>query len=255
MTDPNAGYATPRLVRDITDCHFYHSMDLPGHGTVQGEWDLRGDIDGYLGHADFAGRRVLEIGPASGFCTVAMEQRGAEVVALELPDHPGWDFVPYPESRLAPLLVPRQAIMNRLKNSWWFVHAAHQLRARQVVAHAEDVPDFVGRFDMAVLTSVLLHCKNPLAILQACARHARDIVITEVWYPDLEGRPVCEFVPDGDNFMWHTWWRFSSGYFVRILQVMGFTVRPPVLSTHSVLGQYGTRVFSLVATREPGALP
>src|SRR5947208_16942976 len=34
-------YATPRVVTDLADCYFYHTTDIPGVGTVRGEWDLR----------------------------------------------------------------------------------------------------------------------------------------------------------------------------------------------------------------------
>ncbi len=51
---------------------------------------MRG-VDEYLGKVDFAGQRVLEIGPASGFLTFEMEKRGAEVVSVEVTDEHGWD--------------------------------------------------------------------------------------------------------------------------------------------------------------------
>jgi len=70
-------------------------MDLPQIGLVHGNFDLRASIDEYLGPIEFAGQRVLEIGPASGFLTFAMEQRGAELVSVELPEDIPWDYVPY----------------------------------------------------------------------------------------------------------------------------------------------------------------
>jgi len=85
----------------LADCDFYHSMSIPGVGEIVGLWDLRETVDDHLGRIDFAGKRVLEIGPASGFLTIEMERRGADVVAVELPDGVGWDFVPFPEAFLA----------------------------------------------------------------------------------------------------------------------------------------------------------
>lgn len=35
-------WAKPRHDIRIEDCYFYQTMDIPGHGLVQGEWDLRG---------------------------------------------------------------------------------------------------------------------------------------------------------------------------------------------------------------------
>src|SRR5437667_328088 len=76
-------YAEPRTVTDLEDCYFYHSMEIPGHGLVEGPWDLRGGVDDYLGGVDLRDKRVLEIGTASGFLCFTMQGRGAEVVALE----------------------------------------------------------------------------------------------------------------------------------------------------------------------------
>lgn len=70
----------------LADCDFYHSMISPGVGKIIGLWDLRQTVDDYLGRIDFAGKRVLEIGPASGFLAIEMERRGADVVAVELPE-------------------------------------------------------------------------------------------------------------------------------------------------------------------------
>lgn len=59
-------------------------MDIPGYGGVEGEWDLRKGVKEYLGNVDFKGKRVLEIGTASGFLCFYMEGQGAEVVAYDL---------------------------------------------------------------------------------------------------------------------------------------------------------------------------
>jgi hypothetical protein len=53
----------------LKDCLFYHSMDLPSIGKTSGIWNLRPNVDAYLGRVDFADQRVIEIGPANGFLT------------------------------------------------------------------------------------------------------------------------------------------------------------------------------------------
>lgn len=55
-------FAEERLVTNIEDCYFYHTMDIPGHGVVEGEWDLRANISNYLGGCNFQGQRVLDVG-------------------------------------------------------------------------------------------------------------------------------------------------------------------------------------------------
>lgn len=74
-------YAAPIAGVREEDCYFYHVMDVPGHGTVGGQFDLRGAEDDYLGKVGLAGQRVLEIGPASGFLTFHMESRDAHARA------------------------------------------------------------------------------------------------------------------------------------------------------------------------------
>ena len=88
-------FAPPRLVTRLEDCVFYHTQDVPGYGTVPGPWDLRGHVDEYLGGVTLRGKRVLELGTASGFLCVEMEKRGAEVVAFDLSEDYDCDVVPF----------------------------------------------------------------------------------------------------------------------------------------------------------------
>ena len=92
----NPLYEPPWKVTTVDECNFYHSTDIPGVGLIEGQWDLRGGFDEYLGGYDFSGKRVLEIGPATGFLTFQIEKTAAEVVAVELPmDRSFWNAVPY----------------------------------------------------------------------------------------------------------------------------------------------------------------
>ena len=97
---------------------YYHVTDLPNGVTTTGIWDLRTGVDDYLGRVDFRGKRVLEIGPASGYLTMEMEHRGADVTALELPDEIGWDFVPFPSDVVAGIREERQITLAVLKQTF-----------------------------------------------------------------------------------------------------------------------------------------
>jgi O-methyltransferase len=216
-------FATPRKVEDVVDCYFYHTMELPGHGVIEGrDWDLRGRVDEYLGNVDFGDQRVLEIGPASGFLTFEMEKRGGDVVSVEVTEEHGWDFVPYPIQRLEEVLGPRRLVMQQLKNSYWFSHAAHRSNAKVYYGDVYNLPAALGQFDIAVMGAVLLHCRDPLRIVEQCGKMARLLIITDMFYPDLEGAPVCSLAPTPQNFLWHTWWHFSTQFFTQFLAVMGF---------------------------------
>ncbi len=241
-------YAQPPPEIALQDCIFYHVMDLPGQGRVGGEWDLRGRVDEYLGQVDFRGRSVLEVGPASGFLTAEMEQRGAAVLALEMPPEAGWDYVPYPAEMLAPIMHDRIDVMRRVRNSFWFTHATLGLRARLAHASAYDIPAGLGQFDIAVLACVLLHCHSPLRILEQCARRAETLIITETHDPSLDGLRACQLLPTAESENWHTWWRFSPDLFVEFLRVMGFRhFRQNLHTQQTAAGPQ--QLFTIVASR------
>jgi SAM-dependent methyltransferase len=239
---PMSLYAEPRHVSGLDECDFYHTMELPGFGLVEGAWDLRNEIDAFLGHLDFTGKRVLEIGPASGYVTFEMERRGAEVVSLEVADDPGWDFVPQPTAVLATVYERRRAHMRRLKNSWWLAHRAFNSRARIVYGDACNIPDALGSFDIAVMANVLLHTRNPLSIVEQCARRAAALLVVERLFPELEGSPVCRLIPSAENRIWDGWWQPSSDLFGQFFGVLGF-------------GRVERAQYECQAVRERAAVP
>ena len=243
-------FAAPLNVDNVADCYFYHTMELPGRGVIKGrDWDLRGRVDEYLSNVDFTGQRVLEIGPASGFLTFEMEKRGAEVISVEVTDEHGWDFVPYPIKRLEEVFGPRRIVMQQLKNSYWFSHAALKSKAKVHYGDAYNLPAALGEFDIAVMGALLLHCRNPLRIVEQCGKRAKTLIIVDKFYPDLEGAPVCRLAPTPENFLWHTWWHFSTLFFIQFLAVMGFTTSKCSKHEQYHRGRAHT-LFTLIARRE-----
>ena len=55
--DAGSTFAEPRVVR-FDDCLFYHVMEIPGIGVTRGHWDLRSQLDDFLGRLSFAEKRV-----------------------------------------------------------------------------------------------------------------------------------------------------------------------------------------------------
>ena len=215
-------YATPRAVTRLDQCAFYHSMDLPRSGPVQGLWDLRPGVDRYLGGVSFAGKRVLEIGPASGYLTIHMERAGAEVVAIEVSEEFGWDYVPQVDALTPEVLHKRQVGMDSLRNGFWLVHTEFGSSARVHYGSAYSIPAELGSFDIAVMGCVLLHCRDPLKVVANCARVARTLLIVDRWWPDLDAGPTCRLVPTRENGIWDTWWDLSSSLLTQFLAVLGF---------------------------------
>src|SRR6266850_2581584 len=230
-------------------------MDLPGHGSVEGYWDLRGNESQYLGDVSFAGKRVLEIGPASGHVSFFMEREGAEVVSVEAGENYPWEFfwdIPdQAPAELANKVSSHREMMSRLRNSYWLAHGAFESRARVHYGSAYSIPPALGRFDISVIGCVLLHNKNPLQILENCARLTRDtVIVVEVFRETQLAQSPAVFQPTSSERLWHTWWSFSPVYFVDILRSMGFSEHRVTFHKQICQG-VPTDLFTVVASRNP----
>src|SRR5882757_1376055 len=116
-------YSEPRNVSNQNECYFYHTMDLPGIGRIEGNWDLHPKLNEYLGNVRFGGRRVLDVGCANGILSFHMEKQGAEVVSFDLDKNQDWDIVPFAKwDQFEHIAADRKAIINRLNNAYWLAH-------------------------------------------------------------------------------------------------------------------------------------
>jgi SAM-dependent methyltransferase len=251
-------YAPSRHVEDARDCRFYHLMEIPGHGLTTGaDWDLRGNTDRYLGGIDLAGSRVLEIGPASGYLTFYMESKGAEVVSVELPPDHALNIVPDARIDLDSILDEASINMEYVRNSYWFTHERVGSKARVHYGDVYNLPEALGHFDYAVICAVLLHVRDPLRVVEECARLADTLVITDVHYEDLpDDKPYMSWFSTKENPVPHVWWKFSPGLFVRFAEVLGFTEN--TVSSHEQVWvadgpPRSGALFTVVSTRDPSA--
>ena len=251
-------YAEPIDVDDISACYYYHTMDVPGHGLVRGEWDLRAGIDDYLGHEPVAGKRVLEIGSASGFVCFEMERRGAEVVAYDLSRDDPWDIVPFAGLDPAEVAAERGAHIARLNKSWWFNHRAFGSHAKAVYGTVYHIPRSIGPIDVCTFGAILLHLRDPfLALQNGAALRPATIVVTELarrWSPRslIEGagrRRSPRFLPNGaTGEPLETWWSFSPEAVANMLRILGYRTERVVRHRQLYQGR-STPMFTVVARR------
>jgi SAM-dependent methyltransferase len=232
-------YAQPRIVTDLRECYFYHTTDIPGYGLVEGEWDLRPGIRAYLGDVDFSGKRVLELGTASGFVCFHMEREGADVVGYDLSDQQDWDVVPFARYDHEKFLLDRRERIRKLNNAFWLCHRAFDSRSRVVYGDVYSIPDQIGMVDICTCCSILLHVRDPFRALQKALSLTREtVIVTESAgiaslpfglrsYKRLLPRklavPSMKFLPD-----WRTtepretWWRLSPEIVERFVGTLGF---------------------------------
>ena len=272
-------YAAPRQVNSLSECTFYHSMDIPGFGPVEGPWDLRPNVGAYLGGVDVRGRRVLELGTADGYLTFQLERQGAEVVSYDLSEHDRWDVVPYARLVHAASLGAspswvvdadddHRRTMRELNNAYWLAHRAHRSAARLVLGNIYSVPAEIGTVDISVFGALLLHTRDPFGALVPALRLTREtVVVTEALgllhlpnvlrrarelLPRELRRPLMRFMPD-----WRSgahpdgWWRLTPEIVQEFLGVLGFERTAVSMHTQLFNGR-AKRLFTVVGHRTVG---
>jgi hypothetical protein len=244
------------------DCFFYHTVDLPGYGVIEGEWDLRGCEDTYLGPADFSGKTVFDVGPATGYLTFEMMRRGAQVVALEWDENaesdfglvPYWDYAARFGRSREQMIAERKRNIVSLRNSFLLSQRALGIRVPIYTGDAvASTPPMQA--DIALLGCILLHLRDPVGAIYNIASRVREaMIITELACgpsTTLDGPPALIFWPSTEvcgNA--GTWWSFAPSALRQILMVAGFsrfTLTPG--SAHSNQVNAGIGIFNLTAWR------
>jgi hypothetical protein len=96
-----------------------------------------------------------------------------------------------------------------------------------------------------------LHTREPLRVIEGCARRAHNLVITEMHRPELDGSPVARLYPTASAPQWDTWWSFSPDMLVEYLGVLGFSQTAVTFHEQTVLypgGEVQTSMFTIVAS-------
>ena len=221
--------ANRRHIESITDCFFYHTMELPGFGEVPGQWDLRGRFDEYVGGVDVSNKSVLDVGTATGFLSFEAEKRGAaRVVSFDMSDPRQFRFLPfrdkphyYDPERSAEEFG---AEIERWKNAYWLCHRLFDSRAEVFYGNIYDLPTELGRFDVSIIGAVLEHLSDPISALASIIRLTKETVV--VVTPLLESdERIAHFQgaadhPEND----FTWWIYSIGLYREIFKMLGFSI-------------------------------
>jgi hypothetical protein len=194
-------------------------------------------VDDYLGRYDYAGKRALEVGTASGYLTFEMEKRGASVVSFDMGAGSQWNIVPF----VAPQFDGEQLRENcvrgrdRLVNGYWLAHRLLGSSAQAFYGSVEDLPEALGPFDVVLLGMILPDLRDPFAALASAARLAAEtVIITQQRYVSED--PAMRFMPDPETLRPdRAWWLMSESLVERMLNVLGFDLETTIHQKHRCL--------------------
>jgi SAM-dependent methyltransferase len=253
-----AVHAPARKVASAADCIFYHCMDIPGHGEVLGQWDLRGRERIYLGGVDLYGKSVLEVGTASGFMAFWMESQGADVTSFDLDEHQEWDIVEFAGRDRTAALAARKSAIRMINNAWWFVHDRMQSNAKVVYGSVYNLDKIKQTYDVVTVCSVMLHLRDPFrALVQAAARSHDKIIVTDLASRHFFGADAPEtaqysmhFFPRvSNNGPDDTWWVVSETLAEEFLRILGFRNIQRTYHTQRFMPDQDWHFYTLVGTR------
>ena len=204
---------------------WYHTLDL-GHGVVTPGWfDHRTVVD-RLPWPEVAGKRCLDVGTYDGFFAFELERRGAaEVVAVDIESHEGWDWPPDVRASggedLAQFVGPEKGAGFRVAQQ-----ALGSAVERRLVSAYDLAPDVVGTFDVVVCGTLLLHLRDPLRALEAIRTVCRGQFLSaeqiDLGLTALHLRhPVAKLNGSGPLCQW---WEANLAGHRRMLFAAGFAI-------------------------------
>jgi tRNA (mo5U34)-methyltransferase len=163
---PNFSELVQEQVALLSRKGWYHSIELPDGNVIQGIIGidaLKGRLAAFPIPADLTGKRVLDVGAWTGWCSFEMERRGAQVVAV--------DCVEFEEFREAHRLIGSKADY-------------------RILDVEELTPAAVGLFDYVLFFGVLYHLRNPLLGLERICAITKDTAFVESFVTD-DGDAPC----------------------------------------------------------------
>jgi len=210
-------YADPIEVKEEDEKFFYHTVEVPGKGVISGNWNLRPYLDDYLGkNFNYQGKRVIDVGAASGFLSFEMEKRGAEVVSFDMQTGAQWDIVPAFGRDVKEVLENKVQNDQKLKNAYWYLYKRLNSKIKVFYGDIYDLPEELGRFDVGFFGAIISHLMNPFKALYSVSRLCDNIIIANPMGLQ-SNKPLLCFHGDHEY-----WFEFSEMSLIRMLEVLGF---------------------------------
>ena len=246
----------------LDDCEWYHIMEVPGIGLTEGVFDCREDIDNIFGNLDFNGKKILNLGPITGYLNFAAEERGGKVTSIDLgvdPKNLQRDWVVNVSKPWREDLKNFMEGERKRRNAFWYAHKALNSKSKLIICHINNLPDEVEIQDIGIIFSVLLHIRDPYtALLRMCSHIREKIVITELGGYNMRDTlfnaiprffrkrfskpslPYMRFLPS-EAKGGAVWWAFNQETVIAMLKLLGFGKTEIIY--HDYRDKNGMKVF------------
>jgi hypothetical protein len=200
-------------IPSLADCKFYHSMELPQIGLVEGGWDLRGRFDDYIGGVKVTGRSFLDVGTASGFLSFEAERRGARSVT-------SFDAASANQLQRTPGMANRESDLEALHSSYRLAHHLLKSKAVPIFGDIYTLSEVAPKSEVVVVGQVLVHLRDPLgALAQIAGCSEETLIIVEGMFdhPDPIAAYLAGTAPGA-------WFHFSTTIYRDFLPKLGFEI-------------------------------
>jgi len=210
--------------------YWYHSIDLGGGVTVEGDYDLRGVLPKYGFPDRMDGLTVLDVGRGSGFFAFEFERRGAAVVATDIASFFEWDFVggeSEKTSRRQAVADPEAFSVHEITGAFDFARSVKKSQVTGKLINVYDLsPDAFGgdRFDIVFAGSILSHVRDPILALErlhSVTKHLCIVAAPVFDIPAVQDYPMMSLVGTMDSDR-RSWWVLNSRCLTEMLRCAGF---------------------------------
>ena len=200
------------------------------------------------------GRRVLDVGCASGFLSFEMEKRGAEVVSFDAESATDMDRLPFAKSLYSTNRKRWEdefnEIIDSVKRSYWFAHERIGSNAKVFYGDIYNLPEELGSFDVAVIGQILVHLSDPVSAIGSVGRICSDTLVITERMLDTE-QPIMKLCANPDKGPDWAWWHLSVGLYRSVLKMMGFGIVKVSEATYDSKHLGPTKLHTIVAKRDP----
>jgi tRNA (mo5U34)-methyltransferase len=227
---------------------WYHTIDLGDGLITPGCYDYRGTIQDFHFPSDLSGKKVLDVGSATGFFAFEFERRGAEVTSVELPSLQDLDVFPgqtvdQSVRKIQRMMYPRKpGGLDQYKQEFtteelydYLLEGPFRFCARLLGSKVRRVYSTIydlslaklgvpGGFDLVFVGDVLVHTLDPFRALAALVPLCKGTLVLAQVMAELPGEvPAMMYVggadPEEDEI---SWWLPTKECFLQLLKKFGF---------------------------------